>query len=117
MWTGYVVLQTSTKAFQAQSETDKLCMSVCISKLAVGEPTLWCAPGQGEGAEVARGPQGYTAHCHRRWGEEEDNRGCEEEGLGEVVGHIHYQWVPMAREVMYPWTDGRVSRLAFYTAS
>ena len=62
----------------------------------MGEPTLRCAPGQGEGAKVAGGPQGHASHCHKGGGEEENNRGRDEEGSRKVMGHIHHQRVPMA---------------------
>lgn len=86
-------------------------MCVCLKWIVVGEPTLWCAPGQGEGAEVAGGPQSYPSHCHSGGGKEEDNRGREEEWLREVVGHVHHQWVSMAWEVMRAWRNGKVSKI------
>jgi len=62
---------------------------------------------------VAGRPQGHASHSHRGGGEEEDDRGRNEEGLREVMGHVHHQWVPMAREVMCAWVDEKVFRNPF----
>lgn len=62
---------------------------------------------------MAGGPQGDAPYCHRGRGEEEYHRGREEEGLREVMSHVHHQRVPMAREVMCALGDGRMSYFDF----
>lgn len=70
----------------------------CVHVEVLGDPTL-SAPSEGKGAEVTWCAQSDSRHGNEGRGEVEDDSGSQEEGLTQVVCHVHHQGILLARQL------------------